>query len=123
MIAPRERSIAQSSALQTLEVEATQSLTSDDLAGNGTQQEQGNASNMHVVQINYSGAAAGTSASFVPDWILGTHVWRTEDAMAAFNIPQRYYGYYSDVINHCMSFDHNIYYRNSPYTEPHSSHS
>jgi len=34
--------------------------------------------------------------------MLGTHVWRTEDAMALFNIPQQLYTYYSNVINHCM---------------------
>jgi hypothetical protein len=34
--------------------------------------------------------------------MLGTHVWRTEDAMAAFNLPQKYHAYYSTVVNHCM---------------------
>jgi hypothetical protein len=45
-----------------------------------------------------------TSASFVPDWMLGTHVWRTEDAMAHFDLPQQYRAYYSDVVNYCMCF-------------------
>jgi hypothetical protein len=54
------------------------------------------------VQTNHHGPAELTSASFVPDWMLGTHVWRTEDAMALFNIPQQFYAYYSNIINHCM---------------------
>jgi hypothetical protein len=57
-----------------------------------------------IVQIHYGAGSSSsvTSASFVPDWMLGTHVWRTEDAMAAFNLPQKYHAYYSDVVNHCM---------------------
>jgi hypothetical protein len=57
---------------------------------------------MLQVHNGCGGSSSVTSASFAPDWMLGTHVWRTEDAMAAFNLPQKYHAYYSTVVNHCM---------------------